>query len=204
MAQAPTTPKASSDEPKSSQSALDFDVSKPNTLKSLSANGARLPKFGMPKLGMPNFKLQRPTFTLKKRSLIWLCLLIILISYIFMGYFLSVLMTIPSQQNLAIASFVIVGLFPTLTAFADYALMKWSYMISGLLIVGGLVFLIRLKFYLTVLAISTWVGLTVIAFVGDVLSKKRKLWMAIAILTLPCLIGLGIGCQIWRLATQWS
>jgi hypothetical protein len=47
-------------------------------------------------------------------------------------------------------------------------------------------------------------GLTAIAFVGDVLIKQRKLWMAISILTSPCLIGLGIGHQVWRLATQWS
>jgi hypothetical protein len=49
-----------------------------------------------------------------------------------------------------------------------------------------------------------WVGLTAIAFVGDFLTKKRKLWMAIAILTAPCLIGLGIGHQMWRLAASWS
>jgi hypothetical protein len=61
-----------------------------------------------------------------------------------------------------------------------------------------------LKFYLLVVAIVAWVGLTAIAFVGDFLTKKRKLWMAIAILTAPCLIGLGIGHQMWRLAASWS
>ncbi|GBO52855.1 hypothetical protein APA_656 [Pseudanabaena sp. lw0831] len=121
-----------------------------------------------------------------------------------MGYFLSVLLTIPARRDLAIAGFVIIGLLPVISAFADYALMKWSYLISGFLVIGGLVFLARLKFYLIVFAIISWVGLTAIAFVGDALIKQRKLWIAISILTIPCLIGLGIGYQVWRLATQWS
>jgi uncharacterized membrane protein YcgQ (UPF0703/DUF1980 family) len=121
-----------------------------------------------------------------------------------MGYFLSILLTIPARRDLAIAGFAIISLLPLLSAFADYALMKWSYLISGFLIVGGLVFLVRLKFYLLVVAIVAWVGLTAIAFVGDFLTKKRKLWMTIAILTAPCLIGLGIGHQMWRLAASWS
>jgi hypothetical protein len=127
-----------------------------------------------------------------------------MLSYACMGYFLSVLLTIPFRENLAIAGFAIIGLAPTMAAFADYAVMKWIYLISGFLIVGGLVFLVKLKFYLIVLAIIAWVGLTAIAFIGDALTKKRKLWMAIGILTIPCLIGLAIGHQIWRLAASWS
>jgi hypothetical protein len=57
-----------------------------------------------------------------------------------MGYFLSVLLTIPARRDLAIAGFVIIGLFPIISAFADYALMKWSYLISGFLVIGGLFF----------------------------------------------------------------
>ena len=134
---------------------------------------------------------------------LWL-LEVILISYAHMGYFLSVLMTIPARRDLAIAGFIILGLLPTITAFADYALMKWSYLISGFLIIGGLVFLVRLKLDMTILAVIAWIGLTAIAFAGDALTKKRKLWIDISILTSPCLIGLGIGYQAWRLATQWS
>ncbi|WP_434686861.1 hypothetical protein [Pseudanabaena minima] len=143
------------------------------------------------------------TITVIIDYLLWL-LEVILISYACMGYFLSVLITIPARRDLAIAGFIILSLLPTITAFADYALMKWSYLISGFLIIGGLVFFVRLKPDMTILAIIVWVGLTVIAFVGDVLSKSRKLWMAIAILTAPCLIGLGIGHQMWRLAASWS
>jgi hypothetical protein len=177
----------------------EFDVSHPNTLRSLS-----LPKVGLPKFGLPKFNLPKPKSPFKKINYLWLWLLVITISYICIGYFLSVLLTIPARQNLAIAGFAIVGLFPIITAFADYALMKWSYLISGFLIVGGLIFLVRLKFYLIVLAIIAWVGLTAIAFIGDALMKKRKLWTTIGILTIPCLIGLAIGHQIWRLAASWS
>ncbi len=171
-----------------------FDVSKPNTLRSLS----------LPKIGLPKFKLQRPKVSFKKIDFLWFWLVIISISYAFVGYFLSVLLTIPSRQNLAIAGFAIFGLFPTITAFADYALMKWGYLLSGFLIVGGLIFLAKPEFYFMILAIIIWVGLTAIAFIGDVLIKKRKLWTAIVILTAPCLIGLAIGHQIWRLAASWS
>jgi len=181
-----------------------FDATKPNTLKSLISPKFGKVKFGLPKLGFPKFKLPKPQVSFKKINFLWLWLIIILISYICMGYFLSVLLTIPARRDLAIAGFVIISLLPILTAFADYALMKWSYLISGFLIVGGLAFLVRLKFYLLVVAIIAWVGLTAIAFVGDVLIKKRKLWMAIVILTAPCLIGLGIGHQMWRLAASWS
>ncbi len=176
-----------------------FDVSHPNTLRSLS-----FPKVGLPKFGLPKFNLPKPKSPFKKINYLWLWLFVITISYICIGYFLSVLLTIPARQNLAIAGFVIVGLFPTMTAFADYALMKWSYLISGFLIIGGLIFLAKPKFYLIVLAIIAWIGLTAIAFIGDALTKKRKLWMAIGILTIPCLIGLGLGYQMWRLAASWS
>lgn len=181
-----------------------FDATKPNTLKSLSSPKFGKVKFGLPKLGFPKFKLPKPQVSFKKINFLWLWLIIILISYICMGYFLSVLLTIPARRDLAIAGFVIIALLPILTAFADYALMKWSYLLSGFLIIGGLAFLVRLKFYLLVVAIIAWVGLTAITFVGDVLIKKRKLWMAIVILTAPCLIGLGIGHQMWRLAASWS
>ena len=182
----------------------DFDPSKPNTLRTLIAPKLAKARLSLPRLRLPKFKLSRPKLSFKKIHFLWLWLAIILISYSCMGYFLSVLLTIPARRDLAIAGFVIIGLLPIISAFADYALMKWSYLISGFLVVGGLVFLVRLKFYLIVFAIISWVGLTAIAFVGDALVKQRKLWIAIAILTSPCLIGLGIGYQIWRLATQWS
>jgi hypothetical protein len=186
-----------------------FDPSKPNTLRTLMStksgqSRSRLPKLSLPRIGLPKFKLSRPKLSFKKIHFLWLWLAIILISYSCMGYFLSVLLTIPARRDLAIAGFVIIGLLPIISAFADYALMKWSYLISGFLVIGGLFFLVRLKFNLMIFAIIAWVGLTAIAFVGDVLVKQRKLWIAIGILTSPCLIGLGIGHQVWRLATQWS
>ncbi len=191
--------KPTADQVQNPNDPLQFDASKPNTLKSLS-----LPRFGVPKFGLPKFKLQRPKVSFTKSSFLWLWLIVIMLSYACMGYFLSVLLTIPFRENLAIAGFAIIGLAPTMAAFADYAVMKWIYLISGFLIVGGLVFLVKLKFYLIVLAIIAWVGLTAIAFICDALTKKRKLWMAIGILTIPCLIGLAIGHQIWRLAASWS
>jgi hypothetical protein len=186
-----------------------FDPSKPNTLKTLISNKSgqsrsSLPRLSLPRLNLPKFKLPKPKLSFKKIHFLWLWLAIILISYSCMGYFLSVLLTIPARRDLAIAGFVIIGLFPIISAFADYALMKWSYLISGFLVIGGLFFLVRLKFYLMMFAIISWVGLTAIAFVGDILIKQRKLWIVISILTSPCLIGLGIGYQAWRLATQWS
>ncbi|MFM7603249.1 MAG: hypothetical protein ACKO7R_18945 [Pseudanabaena sp.] len=181
-----------------------FDAKKPNTVKSLTSPGIQRVKLRLPKLGFPKFKLSRPKLSLPKVNFLAMWLTIILISYVCMGYFFSVLLTVRPHRDLAIAGFVIIALLPILTAFADYALMKWSYLISGFLIIGGLVFLVRLKFYLLVVALIAWIGLTAIAFVGDVLLKSRKLWMAIVILTAPCLIGLGIGHQMWRLATSWS
>ncbi len=186
-----------------------FDPSKPNTLKTLISSKlgqtkSSLPRLSLPRLKLPKFKLLKPKLSFKKIHFLWLWLAIILISYSCMVYFLSVLLTIPSRRDLAIAGFVIIGLLPIISAFADYALMKWSYLISGFLVIGGLAFLVRLKFNLMVFAIISWVGLTAIAFVGDVLTKHHKSWIAISILTSPCLIGLGIGYQVWRLATQWS
>ena len=196
--------KPTADQVQNPNDPLQFDASKPNTLKSLSSPKAGVTRFGVPKFGLPKFKLQRPKVSFKKINFLWFWLIVIALSYTCMGYFLSILLTITSRQNLAIAGFAIFGLFPTITAFADYALMKWSYLLSGFLIVSGLVFLAKVKFYFMILAILVWVGLTAIAFVGDALTKKRKLWMAIGILTIPCLIGLAIGHQIWRLAASWS
>ncbi|WP_141211686.1 hypothetical protein [Pseudanabaena sp. SR411] len=196
--------KAATDQSKNTSDPSKFDAKKPNTLRSLSLPRFGKSKFSLPKVGFPKFRLPKPQVSFKKINFLWMWLIIILISYICMSYFLSILLTIPARRDLAIAGFVIIALLPILTAFADYALMKWSYLISGFLIIGGLVFLVRLKFYLLVVAIITWVGLTAIAFVGDILIKKRKLWIAITILTAPCLIGLGIGHQIWRLAASWS
>ncbi len=163
------------------------------------------PKFKIPKLGLPKFKIGSKDSSNQKRNFLWLWLLIILASYACMGYFLSILMTIPSKKNLAIAGFTIVALLPTITGFADYGLMKWGYFLSGLLIVGGLLFVVKIKFYFMVLAVLSWVGITAIAFVGESLIKNNhKFIIAIMILTIPCLLGLGIGWQFWKLATQWS
>ncbi|PZO45080.1 MAG: hypothetical protein DCF19_00890 [Pseudanabaena frigida] len=180
-----------------------------NSSKTNSPRHLKLPRFRpnwrLPKFDLPKFSLDKLKPTPKKRNFLWFWLVIIVISYAFMGYFLSVLLTIPSHKNLAIAGFAIFGLLPTITAFADYALMKWSYLISGFLIVGGFVFLIKVKFYLMVLAIVVWLGITTIAFVGESLIKqKHKFFVAIAILTIPCLFGLAAGWQIWRLAAQLS
>lgn len=199
--------------PKTDQSAdLSKDTNNPSKAsdgsKSKSVQKFKIPKIGfpklaMPKIGFPKFRFDR--LVAKKRNFLWLWLLIILASYTCMGYFLSILMTIPSRKNLAIAGFAIVALLPMITAFADYALMKWGYLISGLLIVGGLLFLLKLKFYFIVLAFMSWIGITAIAFVGEsLLKQKHKFLIAIIILTIPCLMGLGIGWQIWKLATQWS
>jgi hypothetical protein len=159
------------------------------------------PSWQVPKFSIPKFRASQPKDSTKKQNPLWLWLAVIGVSYTCMGYFLSVLLTIRSHHNLAIAGFVIAALLPALTAFADYELMKWSYLVSGFLIVGGLVFLVRVKFYFIVLSIMVWLGITAIALVGESLIKqKRKSLIAIIILTLPCLIGLGIGHQLWKLA----
>ena len=168
------------------------------------------PHFGIPKFS-PKFtflksKSDKPKPPAKKMSFLWLWLFVIVISYAFIGYFLSVLLTIPSRKNLAIAGFAIAVLLPTITAFADYGLMKWGYLLSGLLIVGGLFYLANIKFHFLFLAIMLWTGIITIAFVGESLVKQnRKFLTTIAILTIPCLVGLGLGWQIWRLvASIWS
>jgi hypothetical protein len=164
------------------------------------------PKFGIPRFSFLKSKSDKPKSPAKKISFLWLWLLIIVISYAFVGYFLSILLTMPSRKNLAIAGFAIAALLPTITAFADYGLMKWGYLLSGLLIVGGLFYLANIKFHFIFLAIMLWTGIITIAFVGDALVKQnRKFLITIAILTIPCLVGLGLGWQIWRLvASMWS
>jgi len=190
--------KKSHDAPKSD--APKSDAPKSDTPKSNAPKSFRLFAIGIPKFKLPKPKLPKIRLGFPKVSFLLICLVTILISYVCIGYFLSVLLTMRSQKNLAIAGFVIFLLLPIITAFADYELMKWGYLISGILIIGGLIFLVRLKFYLIVLAIMVWVGLTTIAVVGDTLSKRKKLWMAIVVLTIDCGIGLGIGYQFWRLA----
>ncbi|MBD2187398.1 hypothetical protein [Pseudanabaena mucicola] len=145
-----------------------------------------------------------PKPSLPQLGVSWVWIFMIMGSYTCIGYFLSVLLTFPKHQYLAIASFIVVTILPTLTAFADFALMKWSYLLSGLLIIGGLIFLASVKFELIVLAIVAWVGVTAIAFVGDFLTKKRKPWVVIGILTSCCIIGLGIGHQAWQIAKSWT
>jgi hypothetical protein len=164
----------------------------------LKLSRIRLPKFS-------SFRLSRTQSdsSAHNKDFIWLLLLLILISYAFISYFLSVLLTIPNQKFLAIAGFAIVATLPTISAFSDFGLLKWGYLLSGFLIVGGLIFLANTPFQFTFLAIMAWAGLTAIAFVGDFLTKKQKLWRVIGILTITCLMGLGIGYQIWRLAASW-
>lgn len=179
--------------------------SKFNSLRKL-----RFPRFSstwtMPKIGIPRFRSNQLDGSTRKNNFLWLWLIVILISYAFIGYFLSVLLTMPSRKELAIAGFAFIGLLPTITAFADYALMKWSYLLSGFLIVGGLIFLANVKFHFIFLAIMLWIGITTIAFVGESLIKQnRKFFVAIIILTFPCLLGLLAGWQVWQfVATKFS
>ncbi|MFO0194322.1 MAG: hypothetical protein ACK53P_09870 [Pseudanabaena sp.] len=181
------------------------DSDKSQKIRKLQFPKIGLPKFKIPKLGLPKFKINLTIISDKKLNFLWLFLLLIFASYAYMGYFLSILMTIPSKRILAIASFIIVTLLPTITGFADYELMKWGYFLSGFLIVGGLIFLAKIKFDFIVLAIMSWIGITAIAFVGESLIKnKHKFIITITILTIPCLLGLVMGWQIWKFATQWS
>ena len=162
----------------------------------------RLPRINLSKVKIPKISFRRPA-SAKPRNWLLLWLLVIMGSYVCMGYFLSVLLTIPNRQILAIAGFTIVGILPIITAFADYGLMKWGYLLSGLLVVGACIFLLRMRFYLTVLSVIIWIGITMIAFVGEYLLKqKRKFVVAIAMITVPCLVGLGIGWQLWNLAAN--
>jgi hypothetical protein len=109
----------------------------------------------------------------------------------------------PSRKSLAIAGFAIAALLPTVTAFADYALMKWGYLLSGILIVGGLFYFVNVRSYFLCVAIVLWIGITTMAFVGESLLKRnRKFFMVIVILTIPCLLGLGLGYQLWRWAAE--
>jgi hypothetical protein len=154
------------------------------------------PNFRLPKLG-----LGKPKSPPKARNFLWLWLLIILISYICMGYFLSVLLTMPARKNLAIAGFSIAALLPTVTAFADYALMKWGYLLSGILIVGGLFYFVNVRSYFLAVAIVLWIGITTMAFVGESLLKRnRKFFVVIIILSIPCWLGLGVGYKLWHWA----
>ncbi len=167
-----------------------------------SKKGFRLPNF-KPNFSFPKFGSGKPKSPPKARNFLWLWLLIILISYTCMGYFLSVLLTMPSRKNLAIAGFAISALLPTVTAFADYGLMKWGYLLSGALIVGGLVYFVNVRSYFLAVAIILWIGIVTIAFVGEsLLKQKRKFFMVIVILTIPCLLGLGLGYQLWRWAAE--
>jgi len=160
--------------------------------------GFSFPRFRFPKLGSG-----KPKSPPKARNFLWLWLLIILVSYVCMGYFLSVLLIMPSRKALAIAGFAISALLPTVTAFADYGLMKWGYLLSGALIVGGLVYFVNVRSYFLAVAIILWLGIVTIAFVGEsLLKQKRKFFMVIVILTIPCLLGLGLGYQLWRWAAN--
>jgi hypothetical protein len=179
--------------------------SKPNSSRRL-----RFPRFksnwDFPKIRLPRFRSDKTGLPNPKTDFPWMWLITILIGYTFISYFLSVVLTIPAHQNLAIAGFAIAALLPTITAFADYALMKWGYLISGFLIVGGLIFVARVQFYFIFLAIMLWLSTTAIAFVGQSLVRQnRRFFVAIVILTIPCLLGLVAGWQIWRfVATRLS
>lgn len=183
------------------------DLSRPSLSKLIPLN-LKLPKPKFFKFrqseSTPSSHPQLPKLSLPPLGVSWVWIFVIMGSYTCIGYFLSVLLTFPKHQYLAIASLIVVIILPTLTAFADFALMKWSYLLSGLLIIGGLIFLASVRFELIVLAIVAWVGVTAIAFVGDYLTKKRKPWMVIGILTSCCIIGLGIGHQAWQIAKSWT
>lgn len=166
------------------------------------------PKLRLPKIGLGKSKSPSPSKAPekpksdkkvpKKKSFLWLWLIFISISYTCLGYFLSVLLT--AQKNLAIAGFAVSALLPTVNAFADYKLAKWGYFLSGFLVVGWLFYLGNIKLYLMIFAIVLWMGMTAMAGVGELLLKqKHKLVVAIGILTLPCVLGLAAGWQIWYL-----
>jgi hypothetical protein len=204
--QQPITPSPQpTDDPQGVQSVEQSsnDLPRPR-LRDLIPLNLKLPKPTFFKPRQPIPKPQLPKLSLPQLGVSWAWILVIMSSYTCIGYFLSVLLTFPKHQYLAIASFIVVTILPTLTAFADFALMKWSYLLSGLLIVGGLIFLASVRFELIILAIVAWVGVTAIAFVGDYLTTKRKPWVVIGILTSCCVIGLGLGHQAWQITKSWT
>jgi hypothetical protein len=130
-----------------------------------------------------------------RKPLPWLWLAAIIVGYTCLGGFLLILMV--KQRRLALVGFIVLLLLPAISSLAEYDLMVWAYLLSGVVIVAGLIFLARAPLGMIVLAICSWLGIVAVPRTGSKMVKgATKRWLAIAILTVTCAIGLGMGWLI--------
>lgn len=127
-----------------------------------------LPKLVLPKLQFPQWRL----------GLAPLFLMFMAVGYVVVSRQFILLMY--KKRVLALSGITILLILPLVTACAEYSLMRWGYLISGVLIIGGLIIIVKSPASWILIALVSWLGLLGMVISGEILtSQKIKIWLVV-------------------------
>ena len=184
-----------SDKPKESDKGAESGSKHPaKEIRGLSLGLSRLvPSFKLPKLpklpNLPKLKLKLPSW---RASLVPLLLLFMAVGYVVVSR--QFILLIYKKRTLAMSGITISLILPLANACAEYSLMRWGYLISGVLIIGGLIVITKSPTDWILIALVTWFGLLGMVISGEILtSQKIKIWLVVMLQTLIALAATGLG-----------
>lgn len=184
-----------SDKPKESDKGAESGSKHPaKEIRGLSLGLSRLvPSFELPKLpklpNLPKLKLKLPSW---RASLVPLLLLFMAVGYVVVSR--QFILLIYKKRTLAMSGITISLVLPLANACAEYSLMRWGYLISGVLIIGGLIVITKSPTDWILIALVTWFGLLGMVISGEILtSQKIKIWLVVMLQTLIALAATGLG-----------
>jgi hypothetical protein len=184
-----------SDKPKESDKGAESGSKHPaKEIRGLSLGLSRLvPSFELPKLpklpNLPKLKLKLPSW---RASLVPLLLLFMAVGYVVVSR--QFILLIYKKRTLAMSGITISLILPLANACAEYSLMRWGYLISGVLIIGGLIVITKSPTDWILIALVTWFGLLGMVISGEILtSQKIKIWLVVMLQTLIALAATGLG-----------
>ncbi len=201
-APAPEAPKpnpkpndSESDKPKESDKGAESGSKQAaKEIRGLSLGLSRLvPSFKLPKLlklpKLPRFKLR---LARHGGSLVPVLLLFMAVGYVVVSR--QFILLIYKKRTLAMSGITISLILPLANACAEYSLMRWGYLISGVLIIGGLIVITKSPANWILIALVTWLGLLSMVISGEILTNQKiKIWLVVMLQTLIALAATGLG-----------
>ncbi len=84
-------------------------------------------------------------------------------------------------------------ILPLANGCAEYSLMRWGYLISGVLVIG-VIFIAQSPIDWILVALVSWLGLLSMVISGEILtSQKVRTWLIVMLQTVIALAATGVG-----------
>ncbi len=142
---------------------------------------------------LPKFRLRLPKVELPpwRLDLVQFLLLIMATAYVVVSR--QFVLLIYKKRFLAMTGITISLILPLANGCAEYSLMRWGYLISGVLVIG-VIFIAQSPIDWILVALVSWLGLLSMVISGEILtSQKVRTWLIVMLQTVIALAATGVG-----------